>query len=366
MKLAKFKTSILVIMIWLPLLISAQDCSNFCVWPGDMNNNGVANQFDILQLGIASNASGLPRTDIDVGWTAKEADDWSQSFSTNNANYKHSDSNGDGFIDINDIYPIGDNFNEKNGLFTGIQEGNTILGPDLTATLNQTTYTDGNLVTININLGTADKPVSDLMGLAFTLEIDTQYVQQVIEPVTWEFGLIGPEADLFLFDKWEPGLSDGIHFAFARNNGVPINGFGPILTVQLVIDDNLSLRYSEPQPYEIKIKDVLGIDSLETDLLITAQGDDATLLVGSTSVQELSDDIMLIQPNPFSDFIEIENKLQDNIIENITLMTSLGKVAYQSNFKNQRIDVAHLVPGIYYISIQTSKGIYSKKLVKPK
>ncbi len=364
MKLAKSKSLLIAILVWLPFLAFSQDCSNFCVWPGDGNNNGVANHFDVLQLGVASNSTGPFRVDWDVDWDAKEAEDWTESFVTNNANFKHADANGDGFIDINDIYPIGDNFGSTNALFTGTPEGNNITGPDLTATLNQTTYTDGQLVTIKVSLGSQESPVSDLIGLAFSLEIDTQYVQQVIEPVTWEFGLIGPESDLYLFDKWEPGISDAIHFAFARNNGIPINGYGDILTVQLVIDDNLSLRYSEPQPYEINIKDVLGIDALETDLLITSQGDEATLLV-TTAVNELTDEQISIRPNPFNNTIKIYNK-ENLIIENITVHDVYGRVVYDRYKPENEPDLSSLITGVYYLSIQTDQGIYSTKIVKSK
>lgn len=364
MKFAKSKTLLLAILIWLPLISFSQDCSNFCVWPGDMNNNGIANHYDVLQLGIASNSTGPFRTDINTDWSAKEASDWTDSFVTNNANFKHADSNGDGFVDEFDIFPIGNNFNQTNGLFANIPEGNNINGPDLIASLNQTSYTDGNLVTITISLGSQDNPVSDLIGLAFSLEIDTQYVQQVIEPVTWEFGLIGPEADLFLFDKWEPGISDAIHFAFARNNGVPINGFGDILTIQLVIDDNLSLRYSEPQPYNIDIRDVLGIDLQENDLLITNSGDSATLLV-TTSINELTDEQIDVHPNPFNHLIRINNK-DDLKIENLTIHDVYGKVVFSSTKPEEELDLSDLITGIYFLSIQTDQGIYSKKIVKPK
>jgi len=364
MKLAKFTSLLLVISLCLSTVVTAQDCSNFCVWPGDANNNGIANQFDVLQLGVASNSSGFPRVNPDTDWAAEEAEDWTDSFVTNNANFKHADSNGDGFVDMFDIFPIGNNFEETNALFTGDPEGNNILGTDLTASLNQTMYSDGETVTITISLGTAEEPVTNLVGLAFSLEIDTEYVQQVIEPVTWNFGFIGPDEDLFLFDKWEPGVSDAIHFAFARNNGVPINGFGDILTIQLVIIDDLSLRYSEPQPYEVGIKNVLGIDSLETDLLITSSGDDASLLV-TTSTEELKEQEITIHPNPFKDMIWIENRnnFQLDVIE---IYDVYGKLMHWEMNPTQEIDLSHIPSGIYYLSIDTDKGKYFKKIVKPR
>lgn len=364
MKLAKIISLLLVVFISLSSITVAQDCSNFCVWPGDANNNGIANHFDVLQLGKASSSTGPFRTNVDTDWSAKEANQWPETFVANNANFKHADANGDGFVDLFDIYPIGNNFGETNALFTGAAEGNNILGTDLTASLSQTIYSDGETVTITISLGTAAEPVSDLMGLAFSLVIDTQYVQQVIEPVTWNFGLIGPEEDLFLFDKWEPGISDAVHFAFARNNGIPINGYGDILTVELVIIDDLSLRYSETQPYEVDIRDVLGIDSLENDLLITSNGDAASLLV-TTSTEEWIDNDLSIYPNPFSDKIWIE-KINDIQLETVEIYDVYGKLVHQEPAFKEEINLSHLTTGIYYLSIKTDKGKYFKKIVKPK
>ncbi len=348
--------------LWSLTFLTAQDCTNFCVWPGDANNNGIANHFDVLQLGIASEATGPFRADENVDWSAKEAVDWNQFFNTNNANYKHADANGDGFADIGDIYAIGDNFNQTNDLYTGAPEGNNIEGPDLTASLNFNSYTDGETVTIDITLGSPENPVENLMGLAFSLDIDTAYVQQVIEPVTWDFGFIGPEEDLFLFDKWEPGISDAIDFSFARNNGVPINGYGRILTVQLVIIDDLSLRFNEPQPYEIKIKDVLGIDPNETDLLITAQGDEATLQV-ATNVKNLSDSDIKIHPNPFQDVLIIEPSSEEKI-EEIKLIDSFGKVVFSQTSPTQKIEILAIPVGMYFLYVKTHKNHYVQKMVK--
>ncbi len=143
----------LILIFLLSGFVQGQDCSNFCVWPGDVNNNGVANHYDVLPLGLAQGATGPFRADANVDWSAKEAENWADFFPVNGANFKHADSNGDGFADEFDIFPIGDNFGQQNDLFTGAQEGNNLIGPDLTAQLDQTTYTDGQTITIDIFLG---------------------------------------------------------------------------------------------------------------------------------------------------------------------------------------------------------------------
>ncbi len=358
----KFKFFILGLLFWATCQLQAQDCSNFCVWPGDVNNNGIANHYDILPLGLAQGATGPFRSDENVDWSEKEAADWSDSFPVNGATYKHADSNGDGFVDEFDIFPIGDNFGEINDLYTGASEGNNIEGPDLTATLDMTTYTDGQTITVTISLGSEDNPVSGLTGLAFSLDIDTTYIQQVIEPITWNLGFIGPASTVMTFDKWEPGISDRIHFAFAKTDGSTIEGFGELLTVELIVIDDLSLRFAEPQDYQIQILDVLGIDMDETDLQITSRGDEATLLT-TTSVKEINwNKEWIIAPNPVENILTISHPNEK--LNHVEVVDFLGKVWYSEPYSSSDIPFGNIPPGMYVILIHTSNQIYSKTLFK--
>lgn len=60
-------------------------CNQACVWPGDANNNCVANVWDLLPVGIAFNDSGAPRYTPSLKWMPQHAREWRDSFA-NNAN----------------------------------------------------------------------------------------------------------------------------------------------------------------------------------------------------------------------------------------------------------------------------------------
>ncbi|MGB1205680.1 MAG: S8 family serine peptidase [Chitinophagales bacterium] len=83
--------------------------SESCVWPGDCNNDGTANFYDFLAVGLAFENTGIARTDNAIDWAAKYATDWQTSFSDalyDGTNHKFADSNGDGTINFSDTLAI--------------------------------------------------------------------------------------------------------------------------------------------------------------------------------------------------------------------------------------------------------------------
>jgi len=76
------------------------------MFPGDLNNDGVANQYDILPLGIAIFDEGFPRELSDIHWIEHSFFTWDQVLPVTGINYGFIDSDGNGFIDTTDITAI--------------------------------------------------------------------------------------------------------------------------------------------------------------------------------------------------------------------------------------------------------------------
>ena len=84
-----------------------------------------------------------------------------------------------------------------------------------------------------------------------------------------------------------------------------------------------------------------------------------------TSVKEEWAKTFEIYPNPVSDKIQIKY-LQNNAVLRITIINTRGQVVKEFAVDNaiEKIDVADLTPGIYFIKAETEKGIIIKKTVK--
>ena len=82
-------------------------CAN--VWPGDINNDGTADNLDVLELGLHYNQIGTARNNLGIVWQAYNAPNWIGTIS-NGSNLNHSDCNGDGIINNIDTFAIYNNY----------------------------------------------------------------------------------------------------------------------------------------------------------------------------------------------------------------------------------------------------------------
>ena len=69
---------------------------------------------------------------------------------------------------------------------------------------------------------------------------------------------------------------------------------------------------------------------------------------------------MNISPNPASDFLTIENNDKKQIVKIINLMGKLEKV-HELNLGSQKIDIADLCGGVYFLQTQYN---HSYKFIK--
>lgn len=85
-------------------------CSPTIVYPGDFNNDGIANNADLLQWGLAEGITGIPRPNANLSWTPQDCPDWQSYF--NSVNTKHCDGDGNGSVDINDVQALINNYGD--------------------------------------------------------------------------------------------------------------------------------------------------------------------------------------------------------------------------------------------------------------
>ena len=76
---------------------------------GDANSDGIADNLDVLELGLHYTQTGTPRASISNTWQSYFSTNWTGTI-TNGKNLNHSDCNGDGFINTGDTLAIFNNY----------------------------------------------------------------------------------------------------------------------------------------------------------------------------------------------------------------------------------------------------------------
>jgi len=78
--------------------------SEFEVYPGDCDNNGVVDAFDILPIGVYFQSEGFKRENVSFVWEPERNKTWYSRAAT------YADANGDGVVDERDVIGIGVNW----------------------------------------------------------------------------------------------------------------------------------------------------------------------------------------------------------------------------------------------------------------
>jgi hypothetical protein len=217
---------------------------NDCLWPGDANHDGLANNFDILDIGFAMNANGPLRLDPSTSWYGRLATNWTQTFPSL-LNYKHADSDGDGLIDYPDTLVVIQNYGLSHNKASGVNSG-----PILQFAPLQTNYLVGDTVRIGIYLGDAGNPAIGTNGLAYSVYVGgiTTNPGDVWFSFPMSFlGNIGINEMAIAFEDVGPGQHDLVH---TRLGAFPVNGYGLIAIMNIRTDSLLLPNGHNPLTFD--------------------------------------------------------------------------------------------------------------------
>ncbi|MEM8585309.1 MAG: hypothetical protein AAGF87_13605, partial [Bacteroidota bacterium] len=154
------------------------NCIDDCVWPGDLNNDGIANCVDLIALGFGYEETG-PIRDLPVMWAPLPAESWGDNqIFIEQPDLKHLDADNDGEVSGTDLNIINDYYG--------------FVRPDYDPSLNQTflegldvkfTKPNGSTFDEEISHGiiigqvSLYSPFEDLVGIALELEYDPDFFE---------------------------------------------------------------------------------------------------------------------------------------------------------------------------------------------
>ena len=324
------------------------------VWPGDANSDNIANNIDLLYIGLADGFQGLERANFGISWEAYESEDWPFSFPESLINFKHADSNGDAVVDLEDIGAIVENY----GLTHGVYEPDSVQGGigDPPLFIDLPSFVEpGETIEADIDLGVISNPVQDLYGIAFTLEFpEDVFVNNNIEFDFTDSWIGEIDQDLYSLQQPIEGVFE-IDIALVRNNQENADAnYGRIGNFIGVIDDILGI-----EQVNVKIKDVHAISNNEILIPLNLPVD--TMLISPTD-QVLEDIRINVYPIPTNKFLYLETDIADEVISMEILNSSGVQVKHYDQFES-RLDLKSLLNGIYLLRVKTSKGIYQERIM---
>ncbi len=336
--------------------------SSDSVWPGDADHNGIADNNDLLPIGVAYGLGGPVRTNGSIVWQAEACQDWGLQL-LSGANAKHVDCNGNGTINADDTLAIVQNF----GLTHAKKEDQPAAWragiPGLNIVLSKDTVRAGDTLVASIQLGDASMPVSNIYGLAFTYNYDALVVDttktEVLYPSSW---LATTSERITIIKDFK--TTSQIKTAVTRINHINRSGNGEIAQIKFKITtDNISgknLMYHNNVNF---ISTVTAIDSAGNPIDLNAGVDSALVEFTPTGIRTIEQFQAAVYPNPTSGKLFI--KSDEALLEHVTLRNLLGEtiVSEVATGSNKTIDVSGLANGVYIVHLETNKGELYRRIV---
>ncbi len=337
-----------------------------CVFPGDTDRNMVADNYDILPIGLHFGETGPPRPNAAIDWYGQPAPDWQ--ISADSINLKHIDCNGDGEIFFDDVDAIEQNYNRTHdGVYATRVEGAPGLHLEFELdTIYSAPDTGSIIINADIIMGTADLPVDEIYGVAFSIAypIDLVDSSEVSADYFMESWIGDPTTVLQL--EQNVVSESVIDFAYSRTDQQNTSGFGQIGSVSFVMTDNIIGKLATEIELNFPISNVRAIKNTGEEIVITGSENALVVNLENTVTTAENPDLsqsIKIFPNPTLNTINLT--ISDLQAQAVTLYNTVGQpvLARQIVASNTQLDVRHLPAGVYLLNIQTDKGFYNQKLV---
>ncbi len=339
-----------------------------CVWPGDADNNGVVNHFDLLYMGLGIGTSGISRAYPDSIWAGSDCADWPEQTPLRHINFKNFDADGNGTIEASDTSVImmhwGRSIHPYKSDFFAMPGAPDNFSDQISISLSADTLPGGQEVEIPVMLDMPAGQGAGLHGLAFSISYDADLLlsgMQFIPTTSW---LGDPAADLIAIQKDFRGQRR-LDVALTRTGGPGASGSGQI--------GKLILIFKAPPPGSIVktplfVSHVLAITPGEERIALKDIRADVRIgekqSVQVSSVPALESSIQLA-PNPASGYIRIDSPLAE--IRRVEISNAAGKTILAEepgdNTRYLNISVDHLPASPFVARIYTKNGVVLKKFV---
>ena len=329
-------------------------CEDDCVYPGDLNADGIANYVDLVALHFGVNQTGPERLGIN-SWAPRPADSWGGDQLIGAVDLKHLDANGDGMVNSLDYGKTEDHYNYTRVGY--VADTDYTPGPELSLDVINVTNPGTTLEPGELSRACVDvtSNVADLKAVTFELEYDQNHFRGSSVSESSDFS----ELDFSYTNRVETERYE-CTLVKAESN-FPQNEPTRTLCFLQVTRSDFPTNFPT-EPSRIRFRNVRGWLADGTEIEIG--GTDAAInieRVTTTNEPTWAKDIT-IYPNPVTDIINLE--LNDAPVKKITLHNTLGQVILTSNGDLKQLNTQNLVAGTYFLRLSDGANVVTRKVLK--
>lgn len=332
------------------------------VWPGDANEDLVADVNDLLAVGLSYGNTGPARNNATNNWIGQFAFPWLDTIQ-GGIDFKYQDCNGSGIVNDDDTLAIVQNYGLTHNKTGGVNGGPG--DPPLALIMPTDSAMVGDTLHAPIYLGDSGNVVSNAYGIAFTINYDATLIDSNSFYITFDTNWMGmaPNALDLSINMHTMNRCDA---AFVRTDHQSQTGSGRIGTAHFIIIDNIdgkrNLLIADTLILSFSNVNLIGLDGE----MIPVNASPAELIVTDESVDRAEPGFefeVQVYPNPAQDLVTIEAGGYQ--INELTIYDLHGKEVLQQTSAADRVRVGlkGLAKGLYFLNVQTEAGTEIKKLL---
>lgn len=331
------------------------------VWPGDVDNNGQVDQYDMLALGLEIGQSTTkPRPNASIEWTPQTF--VSQSSNQDAVLRPYWDTDGNALIDLNDTLAIHQNWG-KTVPNRKIRTRPQVDSFALPLNLNMDTLSNRREIELPIVLGSAEAPARNAYGLAFSLNYGPGIGKMARISADFSRSFFKRDKRPLLSYVRNDTVQNKLHLVISRLQRRAITGYGEIARVKLTVED---LIFIEPFLKNLNIdpQSIVLIDRNNKPIPV-APGSEEIRIISEVEHLISNKDIdqkVTIYPTPCNDVLHVQS---DQLpIQSLKIFSPDGKLIQQfSAFTQKQIDTSRWPSGAYQLQIETGEGMGVKKIM---
>lgn len=311
------------------------------VWPGDANNNGIAEISDVLNVGVAFGSQGITRPNASPFWAAQTGVPWGFNFA-GGTDYVHSDCDGNGIVGYNDTAAIITNFGQthpKTSLVPVIGSADLCISYPATAM-------PGDTFSVDLFLQNSSSAI-DVYGFAITLGYDRTIIDsaRITTSRAASFAPLGSNA-------LDVDVSrNQFHWAISRTDHQDTLFAGRLGGLEMIMVDDLARVI----PLNITVDEVVLVDSSGARYSVNVSD------CGPNNAQRMFVDVY---PNPGVEQITVN--WNDHEAEAVEIYSPTGQRMgrWETPTGNSlECDTRTYLPGMYLVRIKVPNGILTKKII---
>ena len=326
------------------------------VWPGDANSDGIANNFDLLALGLTYGYEGAQRVGASLVWEGQWCLDWDGQF-MNGVNHKHTDCDGNGFVSDADMAAINLNYGQVHG--KGTSEADEFEAP-LYVDIPSGSIPSGTLFEAPIVFGSSEIFAENVYGMAFTITYDPTIFADNTQSISFENGWLGHyNSQVKTLVKHFPE-NHQFEIAITRIGHTNIaTGYGEVGMLRAILVENIEGKTN--YDFQFVISDVRIISHDESDVPYSLPLDTGT--VQSSGIGGINEGYDVgIYPNPAQNHIILSGL--DGATAAVNIYNTAGSLVYnrQTLSEGEVINLPNLAAGLYFTEVITPIGPVRTKL----